>query len=117
MRVRVSRMAALSPVIGYDKASAVARIASNESTTLRQAALVTTESAGRARRAENRSGGRSPLQVGNDPLQALPPPIHVQQGLGLVEDPVVFDGSGHDLRVSPGLAGLRPELPRPVSPP
>jgi fumarate hydratase class II len=44
-------MAALSPVIGYDKASAVARNASHESTTLRQAALATTESAGRARRA------------------------------------------------------------------
>jgi hypothetical protein len=54
-------MAALSPVIGYDKASAIARNASHESTTLRQAALPTTESAGRARRAENRSGGRSPL--------------------------------------------------------
>ena len=26
------------------------------------------------------------LQVGNGQLQALPPPIHVQQGLGLVED-------------------------------
>src|SRR5437764_1436129 len=35
------------------------------------------------------------LKVGNDPLQALPPPIHVQQGLGLVEDPVVLDGLGH----------------------
>ena len=32
----------------------------------------------------------------------LPPPIHVQEGLGFVEDPVVFDGSGHGLRVSPG---------------
>src|SRR5713101_1914308 len=40
------------------------------------------------------------LQVGNDPLQALPPPVRVQQGLGLVEDPVVFDGLGHGLRVS-----------------
>jgi fumarate hydratase class II len=45
-------MAALSPVIGYDKASAIARNASPESTTLRQAALTATESAGRARRAE-----------------------------------------------------------------
>lgn len=35
------------------------------------------------------------LQVGNDQLQALPPPIHVEQGLGLVKDPVVFDGLGH----------------------
>jgi Nucleotidyl transferase AbiEii toxin, Type IV TA system len=43
------------------------------------------------------------LQVGNDPLQALPPPIHVQQGLGLVEDPVVFDGLGHGLSVSADL--------------
>src|SRR6266478_3363392 len=48
------------------------------------------------------------LQIGNDPLQALPPPIHVQQGLGLVEDPVVFDGLGHGLRVAPGLAGPGP---------
>jgi hypothetical protein len=46
------------------------------------------------------------LQVGNDQVQALPPPIHVEQGLGLVEDPVVFDGLGHSLRVSPGLAGF-----------
>jgi len=37
------------------------------------------------------------LQVGSDPLQALPPPIHVQQGLGLVEAPVVFDGLRHRL--------------------
>jgi hypothetical protein len=42
------------------------------------------------------------LQAGNDLLQALPPPIHVQQGLGLAEDPVVFDGSGHGLTISPG---------------
>src|ERR1700751_5542865 len=34
-------------------------------------------------------------QAGHDQLQALPPPIHVQQGLGLAEDPVAFDGSGH----------------------
>jgi hypothetical protein len=26
-------------------------------------------------------------QAGHDQLQALPPPIHVQQGLGLVKDP------------------------------
>jgi len=41
------------------------------------------------------------LQAGNGQLQALPPPIHVQQGFGLVEEPVVFDGSGHGLTVSP----------------
>jgi hypothetical protein len=42
------------------------------------------------------------LQAGNDQLQALPPPIHVQQGLGLVENPVAFGGSEHDPTVSPG---------------
>ena len=31
------------------------------------------------------------LQVGNHPLQALPPPTHVEKGLGLAKDPVVFD--------------------------
>jgi hypothetical protein len=51
------------------------------------------------------------LQVGNDSLQALPPPINVQQGLGLVEDPVVSYGLGHGLRVSPSRAGLRPTIP------
>src|ERR1700748_3623484 len=40
-------------------------------------------------------------QADNGQLQALPPPIHVQQGLGLAEDPVAFDGSGHGLTVSP----------------
>jgi hypothetical protein len=35
------------------------------------------------------------LKVGNDLLQALPPSIHVQQGLGLIEDPVVCYGMGH----------------------
>src|SRR5580698_7147036 len=42
------------------------------------------------------------LQVGSGPLQALPPPVRVQQGLGLVEDPLVFDGLGHGSRLSPG---------------
>jgi hypothetical protein len=46
------------------------------------------------------------LQVGKIQVQALPPTVHVEQGLGLVEDPVVFDGLGHGLRVSPGLAGF-----------
>ncbi len=72
MRVRVSRMAALSPVIGYDKASAVARNASHESTTLRQAALATIESDGRARRSENRSGGRSLCAPPASPRAARP---------------------------------------------
>src|SRR5690349_19082215 len=49
---------------------------------------------------------RAALQVGDDLFQALPPPVHVQQGLGLVEDPVVLDGLGHGLSVSPGLARL-----------
>src|SRR5690348_17392596 len=40
-------------------------------------------------------------QAGHGQLQALPPPIHVQQGLGLAGDPVAFDGSGHGLTVSP----------------
>jgi len=35
------------------------------------------------------------LQVGSGPLQALPPPVHVQQGPGLVEDPVIAGGLGH----------------------
>jgi hypothetical protein len=30
------------------------------------------------------------LQVGNDLFQVLPPPTHVQQGLGLGQDPAVF---------------------------
>ena len=54
--------------------------------------------------ARGRVAGRldlAALQAGNDQLQALPPPIHVQQGLGLVENPVVFDRSGHGLTVSP----------------
>jgi hypothetical protein len=42
------------------------------------------------------------LQVGSDSIQALPAAIHVQQSLGLVEDPVAFGGSGHGLRLSPG---------------
>src|ERR1700748_2650259 len=46
-------------------------------------------------------------QAGHSPLQALPPPIHVQQGLGLAEDPVAFDGSGHGLTVSPVRPSLR----------
>jgi hypothetical protein len=48
------------------------------------------------------------LQVGSDSIQALPAAIHVQQSLGLVEDPVAFGGSGHGLRLSPGRPG--PEL-------
>src|SRR5215472_8780381 len=44
------------------------------------------------------------VQVGHDQVQAFPPSVHVQQGLGLVEDPVVFDGVGHGLSVSPGPA-------------
>jgi hypothetical protein len=51
-------------------------------------------------------------QAGHDQLQALPPPIHVQQGLGLVKDPVAFGGSGHGLRAWPGhrLGQVMPEL-------
>jgi len=45
---------------------------------------------------------RAALQTGNDQLQALPPRIRVQQGLGLVEDPVAFDSSGDGLTISPG---------------
>src|SRR6266496_982405 len=56
------------------------------------------------------------VKVGNDQLQALPPSIHIQQGLGLVEDPVVFDGLGHDLTVSPGHAGCRPAIRVPALP-
>ena len=41
------------------------------------------------------------LQGGNDQFQALPPPIHIEQGLGLIEDLVVSGGSGHGLTISP----------------
>jgi hypothetical protein len=42
------------------------------------------------------------------PVPGAPPPIHVQQGLGLVENPVVFYGLGHELRASPARPELRP---------
>src|SRR6185437_1542314 len=34
---------------------------------------------------------RAAVQVGHDQVQALAPTVHVEQGLGLVEVPVVFD--------------------------
>jgi len=42
------------------------------------------------------------LQAGHNQFQPFPPPIRVQKILSLVEDPVVFDGRRHDLRVSAG---------------
>ena len=48
------------------------------------------------------------LQGGNDQFQALPPPIHIEQGLGLIEDLVVSGGSGHGLTISPTRSPVRP---------
>jgi hypothetical protein len=42
------------------------------------------------------------LQVGNDQVQALSSPVRIEQGLGLVEDPVICGGLGHGQRISPG---------------
>src|SRR5437868_13735015 len=39
------------------------------------------------------------LQAGNDLVQALPPAGHVEQALGLGEDPAGWDGLGPDLNV------------------
>src|SRR6185312_8874576 len=47
---------------------------------------------------------RAAVQVGHDQVQALPPTVPVEQGPGLVEDPVVFDRLGHGC-VSPGPGG------------
>ena len=47
---------------------------------------------------------RAAVQVGRDQVQALPPTVPVEQGPGLVEDPVVFDRLGHGC-VSPGPGG------------
>jgi hypothetical protein len=43
------------------------------------------------------------LKVGSNQFQLLPQPIHLQQGLGLVKDPLVIcHGLGHDPRLAPG---------------
>jgi hypothetical protein len=60
--------------------------------------------------ARGRVAGRldlAALQAGNGPIQALPPPIDVQQGLGLVEDPVVFGvGKVDHLELGGGLGAV-----------
>jgi hypothetical protein len=48
---------------------------------------------------------RAAVQVGQNQVQALPPTVPVEQGPGLVEDPVVFDRLGHGFTVSPGPGG------------
>lgn len=54
------------------------------------------------------------LEAGNNPLQTLPSPVHVQQGLSLVECPVVFGRSGHGLSVlsPPRLEDSQQPTPR-----
>src|SRR6266567_2729883 len=57
--------------------------------------------------------GRRPTSPGAAVSDALLDPV----ARGRVEDPVVFDGLGHDLTVSPGHAGFRPAIRVPALPP